>query len=345
MRDILPILEAWKSQGERIAVATVIETWGSSPRPVGSKLAVTASGLIEGSVSAGCVEAAVIQEAQAVLESGVPRLLSYGVSTGRALEVGLACGGTLKAFVEPFTAFAGVFDQVKARLEAREPVALVGVLEGPRELLNRKLAVFADGSTAGDLVLPGLSGEVTGRVGALLAGEAGGTIELAGLRLFVDVVPRVPRLVVVGAVHIAEFLVPMAALAGYETVVVDPRAAFATRERFPNASAIVRRWPDEALAALDLDEASFVVVLTHDPKLDDPALGAALPSRARYAGVLGSRRSVEQRKDRLRELGLTEDQLSRLRAPIGLPLGGRSAVEIAVSILAEIIQARNTPAS
>jgi xanthine dehydrogenase accessory factor len=341
MRDILPILEAWRSQGEQIAVATVIETWGSSPRPVGSKLAVTLSGLIEGSVSAGCVENAVIEEARASIQSGRPRLLRYGVSSEQALDVGLTCGGTIKVFVEPFTAFAGIFDLVKARLDAREPACIVSVLDGPPESLNRKLAVFADGGTAGDLALPGLQERLVGCAMDRLSGQPGGPVELEGIQLFIDVHPRVPRLVIVGAVHIAEFLAPMATLAGYDVTLVDPRTAFATPERFPNVSAILTRWPDEALASLNLDEASFVAVLSHDPKLDDPALLAALPSRARYVGVLGSKRAHAQRLERLRKAGLPEHQLARLHAPIGLPLGGRSAVEIAISILAEVVQARN----
>lgn len=344
MRDILASLETWRQQGEQIALATVIETWGSAPRQVGAKLAVTLSGGIAGSVSAGCVENAVIEASLASIRSGQPRLLTFGVSKDTALSVGLTCGGTIKVFVEPFTAYAGLYDSIRTRLEAREPLGVIGLLAGPPESLNHKLAVFADGHTEGDLELPGQVDQLVRSVLDRLPSQPGGVVEMAGLQLFVDIYPLVPRLIIVGAVHIAEYLVPMASLAGFDCTLVDPRAAFATPERFPTVAAIHRRWPDEALASLNLDDASYVVVLSHDPKLDDPALRVALASRARYVGVLGSKRANQERLARLRDAGLADSQLARLHAPIGLPLGGRSTVDIAVSILAELVQARNATA-
>ena len=343
MRDILKDLDAWRQQGEQIAIATVVETWGSAPRQVGAKLAVTLSGGITGSVSAGCVENAVIEAALAAIHSGQPRLLTFGVSKDTALSVGLTCGGTIKVFVESFTAYAGLYDSI----QAREPMGVIGVLEGPPESLNHKLAVFADGHTEGDLELPDRHDQLVQAVLNRLPSRPGGMVEIGGLQLFVDIFPRLPRLLIVGAVHIAEFLVPMATLAGFEITIVDPRSAFATPERFPEVAAINRRWPDEALTSLALDEDSYVAILSHDMKLDDPALRIALASQARYVGVLGSRRSNQDRLARLREAGLSESQLARLHAPIGLPLGGRSTVEIAISILAEIIQVKNSvgPAS
>ncbi len=342
MRDILPTLETWRQQGEQIALATVVETWGSAPRQVGAKLAVTLSGGIAGSVSAGCVENAVIEEALACIRSGQPRLLTFGVSKDTALSVGLTCGGTIKVFVEPFTAYAGIYDSLKARLDAREPLGVIGILEGPPEVLNRKLAVFADGHAEGDLELPSLGDPMIQTVLDRLPSQAGGLVELGGLQLFVDIYPRLPRLVIVGAVHIAEFLVPMATLAGFEIILVDPRSAFATPERFPRVAAINKHWPDEALTALNIDDDSYIVVLAHDAKLDDPALRVALASPARYVGVLGSRRALQDRLVRLREAGLSESQLARLHAPIGLDLHGHSTVDIAISILAELVQVKNT---
>lgn len=341
MRDILPTLEAWRRKGEEIALATVVETWGSAPRPVGARLAATLSGGITGSVSAGCVENAVIEAAQASIRTGQPRLLTFGVSKETALDAGLTCGGTIKVFVEPFAAYGLLYDRIKGALAAREPLGVAWVLEGPSESRNRKLAVFADGSTEGDLELPGLQDRLIATVLERLPDRPGGIVELEGLQLFVDILPRLPRLIIVGAVHIAEFLVPMATLAGFEITLVDPRSAFATPERFPTVADVNRKWPDEALASLKLDEASYVVVLSHDPKLDDPALRVALAGRARYVGALGSKRANAQRLERLREGGLTEAQLARLHAPIGLPLGGRNTVEIAISILAELIQVKN----
>jgi len=241
--------------------------------------------------------------------------------------------------VEPFSAYDRLFTLIQAKVGTREPFGVVGVLEGPADLLLRKAAVLADGRLEGDLALPEA---VVQGVRGRLSGPGGYAFEADGLQLFADIFPRVPRLVIVGGVHISEFLAPMATLAGFEVVLVDPRAAFATPERFPGVAAIHRRWPDEALESLALDDASYVAVLSHDVKLDDPALRVALAGQARYVGVLGSKRSQLQRLDRLKELGLSTNQLARLHAPIGLPLGGRSAVEIAVSILAELVQARNT---
>lgn len=341
MRDILASLENWRQQGERIALGTVIETWGSAPRQVGAKLAVNLNGGIAGSVSAGCVENAVIEAALASIRSGEPRLLSFGVTKESALEAGLTCGGTIRVFVEPFTAYDSVYAQIKAQLEQRKPIGVIGVLEGPSELINRKLAVFDDGHTEGDLEAAGLQERLIQSVLERLPNLPGGVLELGGLKLFVDILSRMPRLIIVGAVHIAEFLVPMATLAEFEIILVDPRSAFATSERFPTVQTINRKWPDEALASLGLDEDSYVVVLTHDSKLDDPALRAALASNARYVGVLGSRRANQQRLERLREAGVTEAQLDRLHAPIGIPLGNRSTVDIAVSILAELVKVRN----
>jgi xanthine dehydrogenase accessory factor len=338
MRDILQTLESWHQAHEQIGLATVIETWGSSPRQVGSKLAVTLKGGIAGSVSAGCVENDVIQAARACAKSGRPTLLRTAVSEGGALEAGLACGGTAQILVEPFALYEPLFARIVELLNTREPFGLVSVLEGPETELTRKRLIRPEGPPEGDLPL------ADGEIAALrlrLAAPGGFMFESGGRRLFLDLHPRLPRLVIVGAVHIAEFLVPMARLAGFELVVVDPRAAFATPERFPQVDRLLRQWPAEALEALRLDTDTYVAVLSHDTKLDDPALQAALASPARYVGVLGSRRSLGPRLNRLKEAGVPEDAFARLRAPIGLPLGSRSAVDIAVSILAELVQARH----
>ncbi len=342
MFDVLDNLEAWRQRGEQIAIATVIDTWGSAPRPVGSKMVVTLSGGVAGSASAGCVEGAVIEECKAVIQSGQPRLLSFGVVDDEAWEIGLICGGTIKVFVEPFAAFQNTYSLIKQRLQARQPMAVVGVLKGPPEQINRKLVISIDGCVEGDLSLAGQTTQVIGEALERLVQGRGGTLELEdGLTLFIDVYPPVPRLIIVGAVHIAEALVSMANLAGFDTIVIDPRGVFATQERFPHATQLIKDWPQNVLPEMALDGWAYVVVLTHDPKLDDPALKVALTSDARYVGALGSHRTNQLRLERLRAAGLTEDQLARLHAPVGLPLGGRSPGEIAVSIIAEIVQARN----
>ena len=337
MRDILSHLETWRERGESIGLATVIETWGSSPRQVGSKLAVTQSGGMAGSVSAGCVENDAIRATRDALKSGVPRMLRTAASDGSVLSEGLTCGGTARILVEPFQAYEALFPRIQTLLAARELFAVISVLEGPTESLYRKSLLISNGCSEGNLALS----EATLRlIRARFSEPVGFTLEADKLTLFVDVYPRLPRLVIVGGVHIAESLAALAAHAGFEVVLVDPRPAFASPDRFPGAI-LSQAWPDEALTALALDADTYVAALSHDPKLDDAALKVALPSAARYVGALGSRHSLPARLDRLRDLGVQEDRLSRLRAPIGLPLGGRSAVDIAVSILAELVQARN----
>ena len=343
MNEILDSLETWLQRNERIAVATVVDTWGSAPRPIGSKMATTLSGGISGSVSAGCVENAVLEESKAVIKSGKPRLLSFGVADDQAFEVGLACGGTIKVFVEPFEALQGTYGVIKQHIAAREPMAVLSVVEGPDEWINRKLIVLTDERSEGDLILPeALRDRAVALALERLAQGVGGIEALdEGITLFVDVYPPVPRLIIVGAVHIADPLVTMANQAGFDTIIVDPRGAFNTRERFPHATALIKEWPQKALASMSLDHWAYVVVLTHDPKLDDPALQVALTSDARYVGALGSRRTNALRIERLRRAGLTEDQLARLHAPVGLDLGGRSPAEIALSIMAEIVRVKN----
>jgi xanthine dehydrogenase accessory factor len=240
-----------------------------------------------------------------------------------------------------------VYDALRRHLAARDPLALVNVLAGAPELSNRKMIVYPDGTSEGDLDLSAtgdLHTQTVRRALGLLAQGTGGTLSIeGGPTLFIEVYPPVPRLVVIGAVHIAETLVQMANLLGFDTIVVDPRGAFATRERFPHAGQLIQEYPQHALPKLALDASAYVVVLTHDPKIDDPSLHFTLTSDVRYIGALGSQRTNARRLDRLRQRGVTEAQIARLHAPIGLPLGGRSPAEIALSIMAEIIRARYQP--
>jgi xanthine dehydrogenase accessory factor len=343
MDEVLATLSTWRSQQKDIALATVVDTWRSSPRPVGAKLITTLDGKVAGSVSAGCVEGAVIETSYQIIRSGVPRLLTFGVTDDDAWDVGLTCGGTIKVFVEPAQALDGVYTPLMAALEVRRPLVVATVLEGPEQLLNHKRIFFPDGHSEGDLALGGATLQrVKGAALAQLDREEGGELTLEdGTQVFLDVYPPVPRLVIVGAVHIAEKLVPMANLLGFDTILIDPRKVFATDERFPHVQTLVQEWPQKALERIPLDRFTYVVSLTHDPKFDDPTLQIALASEARYVGVLGSRRSHALRLERLRDAGLSEGQLAHIHAPIGLPLGGRSPAEIAVSILAEITQVRS----
>jgi xanthine dehydrogenase accessory factor len=306
--DPLTLAAAWRDGGHGVALATVVATWGSSPRPAGSQLVVRDDGVHQGSVSGGCIEGAVIEEALAVINGGDAKLLSYGVTNERAWEVGLSCGGTVEVHVAPIPE---ILDQLLADCAAHRPVALLTNLEtGDVELTHDHQALREDRSRKVDDV-------------------------------FVQALNPPLRLIIVGAVHIAQSLVQMAQLAGYHVTLVDPRGAFADRERFADLD-VIDEWPDKALTALAPDTRSAVVTLSHDPKLDDPALTVALRSDAFYIGCLGSRRTHAKRLERLAELGFKADDTARLHGPVGLDIGALSPGEIALSIMAEITQARRT---
>lgn len=315
--DTIPeIALAWGQAGARAALATVVQTWGSAPRQPGAQMAIRDDGTMMGSVSGGCVEGAVVFEAMEAMADGRPRLLTYGVADETAFEVGLACGGTIRILVDPIGPNAPALhpdmlaDLVASRA-ARRPVALLTDMD----------------SFARQLVGPDAA-DLSERFRADRSGpdDAGQMVTLYNPPL---------RLVIVGAVHIAQALVPMARLAGYDPVVVDPREAFASDLRFPDTR-LLHDWPDEALAALGLDARTAVVTLTHDSKLDDPAIIAALGSDVFYLGCLGSTRTHAKRLDRLRDAGLGDVDFARIHAPVGLNIGARSPAEIAVATLAQI---------
>jgi len=311
---VLDRAAAWLADGRGVAFATVVRTWGSSPRPAGSKLATNDAGEFIGSVSGGCIEAAVIAEALELIagrrEQGV---LSFGVSDETAWDVGLACGGKIDVFIEVASPA-----RVRALREARaqkRTVVLLTPLSG------------SAGSRIDDA-----SSEPIERA---LRDDTAIVIDTADGPLLVE--PHNPplRLVIVGAVHVAAPLAQIARIAGFAITIVDPRRAWATAERFPNDT-LVTEWPDVALEALRIDARTAVVALTHDPKIDDPALVVAMRSRAFYIGCLGSKKTHAARRDRLATAG---SALDRLHGPVGLDIGAKSPAEIAVSILAEIIAA------
>jgi xanthine dehydrogenase accessory factor len=344
MRDVLPEVERWHAEGRPIALATVIRTWGSAPRRVGAKMALSGDGQIAGSVSGGCVEAAVCEAAATVLQTGRPQLLSFGVADETAWQVGLACGGTIEVFVEPYD--AGLHEALGAALKGDAPAAIVTVVRGRDDLVGRKVLVGAN--VSGSLDDPFRDRAVSAARASLEEGDSR-RLEIGDAEspaeIFIDVLPAPPLLVIVGGVHIAVALTALAKILGFRTIVVDPRRTFGSAERFPGVDRLIHSWPDEALGEIALNASTAVAVLTHDPKLDDPALRAALPSRAFYVGALGSDRAQAKRRQRLLEAGVTETQIARLHAPIGLPLGGRSPEEIALAIMAEIVAARNGAAT
>jgi xanthine dehydrogenase accessory factor len=337
-RSLIDTIDAWAVNGEPVVVATVVATKKSAPQPAGTKMALSASGRVAGAVSGGCVEGAVVEVAERVIEGAGPALRHYGIADDEAWEVGLPCGGEVSVWIEAYGTLQRRFHGL-----ARDGVraALVTALEHV-PTPGAKLLVLADGATEGTLGNPALDLAAVELAGEALWTECSEQVSAAGAELFVDVVAPPPRLIVFGAVDFAAQLAEVAKLAGWRAFVIDPRARFATSERFPAAERVIAAWPQEALAQLEpLDRAAAVAVLTHDPKLDDAALMAALASDARYIGAMGSRRAQLSRRERLLAAGVSEEQLKRIAAPIGLDLGARTAAETAVSILAEIIALRN----
>ncbi len=254
MRDVLSDIERWRAEGQPVAIATVVETWGSAPRPAGGKMALTADGRIAGSVSGGCVENAVVEAGKKTLASGKPQLLHYGVSDDTAWSVGLACGGSLDVFVEPLD--PAIFAPVEAAIRGEKPVAVATVIRGPEGEVGRKLALFEDGSVRGEIDEAALS-----EARSALSEGASRRVKTEARELFVDVLLPAPRLVIVGGVHIAVTLVSLAKTLGFRTILVDPREAFGNAKRFPHADEIVNDWPDKALARIAPDGSTAIAVL------------------------------------------------------------------------------------
>lgn len=316
--DIPEIALRWTEDGKSAAIATVVQTWGSAPRPVGSQLAISSEGELAGSVSGGCVEGAVVAEAMELMLTGQTLVMEFGVSDDQAFAVGLACGGQIRVMIEPVGTGVPVQmlrDLVAARA-ARQAVAYVVHPDtGARRLAGPE------------------------EFGPRFRNDASG-FEEDGHFIAIHNPPL--RLAIVGAVHIAQPLAQMADLAGYDMLICDPRESFASEGRFPGKT-LSHDWPDEALEAFGLDARTAVVTLTHDPKLDDPAILSALRSDVFYIGCLGSTRTHAKRLDRLMQQGIAQADLDRIHGPVGLDIGARSPAEIAVSIMAELTQALRRP--
>ncbi|MCY4446029.1 MAG: XdhC family protein [Rhodobacteraceae bacterium] len=302
------------------ALATVIETWGSAPRPVGSLLAISADGAIAGSVSGGCVEGAVVAEALATLNSEKPKILEFGVADEDAFAVGLACGGNIKVLVEPINGPHGTNYERLSELVSWRSKGIPVIVEHNLINFNQR-------------IIPQHSKHMTSALEERLK------LDKSGLEgdLFFNVFNPPLKLIVVGGVHIAQPLMNMARQMGFQTVLIDPRSAFVTPSRFPNER-INNEWPDKAIQEENPDLRTAIITLTHDSLIDDPAIIQALKTPAFYIGCLGSNRTHRKRIDRLTKIGVSESELKRLHAPIGLDIGSRTPAEIAVSVLAEIIQ-------
>ncbi len=341
MRDVLDDLDRWQRQSEQVAIATLTEVRGSAPRLPGARFCATRSGEVSGSVSGGCIEADLFEHAMQVLDGDRPAVVQYGISDELAFEVGLSCGGEIEVLVEPFRPDA-VWQALRETLLGQRSAVLAVGLE-PAAIAGRRMVVFEDGATTGAIGAD-LDGAIAGRASRLLL--EGGTRRLTlgepgeERVVFLEAFRPPPHLFLLGAAFAAPPLARMASEAGFRVTVVDPRSAFATRERFPSADEVIVGWPNEALEAAELGPHSYIVMLLHDEKFDVPALVPALRSEAGYIGVMGSRRTHERRLEQLREQGCDDEALSRLRAPIGLDIGGREPAEIAVSILAEMLAVR-----
>ena len=347
MRELLDDLCRWWEEGTPFALATVVSTWRSAPRPAGAAMAVSGSGEVVGSVSGGCVEGAVYELGSEVLTTGVPALQRYGVSDDDAFAVGLTCGGVLDVFVEPVTRETHPhLGALAAAVRAHEPVAVATVVSGPApvgaHLLVREHG--HEGSLGSERLDAAVAGDARGRLengatGLLHLGPHGER-RLDDLTVFVHSFAPPPRMLVFGAIDFAAAVARIGNFLGYRVTVCDARPVFATARRFPEADEVVVEWPHRYLARTPVDARTVICVLTHDPKFDVPLLEVALRTPAAYVGAMGSRRTHEDRLARLREAGLSEAELARLSSPIGLDIGARTPEETAVSIAAEITAVR-----
>ena len=353
MRDILDPIAKWWAAGETFGLATVVRTFSSAPREPGAALAVVAGGEVLGSVSGGCVEGAVYELAGEVIESGQPVLQTYGVSDNDAFAVGLTCGGIIDIFVEPVNRERfPELGAIAAAVRADAPLAVATVIDGPGKIGARRIIWPAGEPGPGSDQTLGAGDRLDQAVdddarGMLAQGATGvrrygpdGERRRDELGVFVQSFAPPPRMLVFGAIDFAAAVARAGKFLGYRVTVCDARPVFATAARFPDADEVVTDWPHRYLSGITVDERTVICVLTHDPKFDVPLLEVALRTPAAYIGAMGSRRTHEDRLDRLREVGMTEDELARLRSPIGLDLGARTPEETAVAIAAELIQLR-----
>jgi xanthine dehydrogenase accessory factor len=351
LRDILDTITKWWDEGETFGLATVVRTFRSAPRDPGAALAVEPDGEVVGSVSGGCVEGAVYELSAEVASSGQPVLQTYGVSDDDAFAVGLTCGGILDIFVEPISRETfPELGEIAAAVERGEPVAVATVISGPGQVGARRVIWgdverASDGSLgSGERLDAAVDDDVRGMLAQGLTGvrRYGEHGERRGdeLAVFVNSFAPPPRMLVFGAIDFAAAVARVGKFLGYHVTVCDARPIFATKSRFPDADEVIVDWPHRFLAGIEVDARTVICVLTHDPKFDVPVLEVALRTPAGYIGAMGSRRTHEDRLERLRAAGMTEEELARMRSPIGLDLGARTPEETAVSIAAELIQLR-----
>jgi xanthine dehydrogenase accessory factor len=332
VREVLPTLERWVADGLRAATATVVRTERSAPREPGAVLAVSERGEVAGSVTGGCVEPAVYEETQDVLRGGSPRLVTYGIADEEAFEVGLPCGGTVHIFVDALA--PELVAPLREAIERERPAALAMTVAGGEP--GRKRLVFGDAETDGAL-------DTAAR--ELLARGESAIVRVGDEEVFVSSFAPRPRMYVFGAVDHAAAVASVGRFLGFRVTVCDARAKFVTRERFPDVDELVVEWPDRFLVAAPVDERTAICVLTHDHKFDVPLLKVALEKPAGYIGAMGARRTNAERAERLHAEGITDAELERIHAPIGLDIGSRTPEEVAVAVAAEIVAVRRGKAA
>lgn len=319
MHEIIDDVNKWKSEGKQIAFVTVINTWGSSPRKTGAHMAINSSGEFSGSVSGGCVESAVIDIGIQVIKTNKPQLAHFGVANETAWEVGLACGGEIDIFIQPLE--EDFLEKITLSIQNEKPVCYSFVFDGPNNSIGQLRIINEDTEKNYPRIMVDESPE----------GKS---------KTFINCILPPPTLILIGGVHIAIKLAQIAKLLDYKVIIIDPRGSFSAEDRFQDIDQILRLWPKEAFENLIIHESTAIVTLTHDPKIDDPALVAALMSNAFYVGALGSKKTHIEREERLKANGLSEEQISRIHGPVGLKIGSGTPPEIALSIMAEIVDVK-----
>ncbi|HLJ82960.1 MAG TPA: XdhC/CoxI family protein [Candidatus Eremiobacteraceae bacterium] len=337
MTDIIELAAAWSAAGQKVALATVVRVDGSAPRGEGAKMIVSDAGRIAGSVSGGCVEAAVAEAAQAVFDGSPPRIENFGISRAMAWDVGLTCGGSIDVMIEKLPdleTLRTVFTR-GSRAALCTPFAESGFKNG------QKAVVFADGRMQGSCGDPDFDAALAVAAREQIEQGSSRTRSVFDCDVFIDVGVQKDRLIIVGAVHIAAALCELAARAGFSVTVIDPRERLNHAERFPLAVSLLVGWPEDVLEGLALDDDTYVAILSHDEKFDDPSIRIALRATPRYIGAIGSKKTHAARRERLAQFGFTNDAIDRVRAPIGLDIGAQTPEEIAVAVLAEMIAAKH----
>lgn len=344
MQEVIADIDRWQADGHPVALATVIETWGSAPRKVGAKLALTPAGGWPAPSVAAAWRGPCSPPAWRRWKA-VGWLLTFGVADETAWDVGLACGGSIKVFVEPLP--AAVYAVLREGVLADEGLAVTTVIAGPDNWLGTKAVVGPGGVVFAEMPASLQTKALAAAKEALTHGRSQSVTvnEPQPCTLFVEAILPLPNLIMVGGVHIAVALTHMARTLGYRTVVIDPRRAFGNTARFPHADQVIQAWPDKAFPQVKLNQGTAVAMLTHDPKIDDPALKIVLPSAAFYVGALGSRGTQEKRRRRLENAGIPPHLIQRIHGPIGLDINAQTPEEIALSIMAEIVAARRPPMS